>query len=91
MHRGEISSMSSLDVSFKNVVDYIVIVFYFFCFFFTVNQLQALEFTLSGHNYPVYPYNMHLIAYADMLRIFIESSILCFQFALVFIEQKCEK
>lgn len=33
MHRGEISSMSSLDVSFKNVVDYIVIVFYFFCFF----------------------------------------------------------
>lgn len=34
MHRGEISSMSSLDVSFKNVVDYIVIVFYFFLFFF---------------------------------------------------------
>lgn len=35
MHRGEISSTSSLDVSFKNVVDYIVIVFYFlFIYFF---------------------------------------------------------
>lgn len=34
MHRGEISSMSSLDVSFKNVVDYIVIVFYFYFYFF---------------------------------------------------------
>lgn len=34
MHRGEISSMSSLDVSFKNVVDYIVIVFYLFIYFF---------------------------------------------------------
>lgn len=63
MHPGEISSTSSLDISFKNVVDYILIVF----IFFTVNQLQALEFTLSGHNYPVYPYDMHLIAYADML------------------------
>lgn len=33
MHRGEINSTSALDVSFKNVIDYIVIVGFFFFFY----------------------------------------------------------
>lgn len=41
MHRAEISSTSSLDVSFKNVVDYIVIVFYFLFFLFFLQLINC--------------------------------------------------